>query len=163
MESLLWATKVLINFFSNIVQNNLDISRYSNDEPLVSYTNDTTLKEILKYRNRPSITSSQNKCKDKDSFSFTEADQKQTEKEMLKLDVNKALQSSNENTDIFSNFLRNSFINSIKLSTFTEILKHANITPLYKKDKKDIKGNYRPVSILPNLSKIFEKCMFKQM
>ena len=32
-----------------------------------------------------------------------------------------------------------------------------------KKVKKDIKGNYRPVSILPNLSKIFEKCMSEQM
>ena len=49
------------------------------------------------------------------------------------------------------------------LSTFPEILKHADITPLHKKGKKYIKGNYRPVSILPNLSKIFEKCMFEQM
>ena len=39
------------------------------------------------------------------------------------------------------------------MSTFPEILKHADITPLYKKGKKNIKGNYRPVSILPNLSK----------
>ena len=38
------------------------------------------------------------------------------------------------------------------------------ISPLStKKSKKDIKGNYRPVSILRNLSKIFEKCMFEQM
>ena len=38
------------------------------------------------------------------------------------------------------------------------------ISPLCtKKVKKDIKGDYRPVSILPNLSKIFEKCIFKQM
>ena len=38
------------------------------------------------------------------------------------------------------------------------------ISPLCtKKVKKDTKGNYRPVSILPNLSKIFEKCMFEQM
>ena len=49
------------------------------------------------------------------------------------------------------------------MPTFPEILKHAGITPLYKKGKKDIKGNYRPVSILPNLSKIFEKRMFEQM
>ena len=34
-----------------------------------------------------------------------------------------------------------------------EILKHADITPLYKKAKKDIKENYRPVSIPPDLSK----------
>ena len=41
-----------------------------------------------------------------------------------------------ENTDIFSNFLCSSFNYSIKLSTFSEILKHADITTLYKKDKK---------------------------
>ena len=34
---------------------------------------------------------------------------------------------------------------------------------MYKKAKEDIKGNYRPVRSLPNLSKIFEKCMFEQM
>ena len=97
-------------------------------------------------------------------------DQKQIEKEILMLNLNKASQSSNipikvkkNNNDIFNNFFCNSFKNSIKLLTFPEILKHADITPLYKKGKKDIKGNYRPVSILPNLSKIFEKCMFEQM
>ena len=35
--------EVLNNFFSNIAQN-LDISRYSNNKPLVSNTNDATLK-----------------------------------------------------------------------------------------------------------------------
>ena len=91
-------------------------------------------------------------------------------KKILKLDVNKVSQSSDipikvlkENSNIFSNFLCNSFNDSIKLLTFPEILKHADITPLYKKGKKDIKGNYRPVSILPNLSKIFQKCMFEQI
>ena len=50
------------------------------------------------------------------------------------------------------------------MSAFPEFLKHADITPLYKKGKRDIKKkNYRPVRILPNLSKIFEKCMLKQM
>ena len=51
---------------------------------------------------------------------------------------------SKENTDIFSNFFNNSFNNSIKLLTFPEILKHEDI----KKGKKDIKRNYRLVSIL---------------
>ena len=124
----------------------------------------------MKYRNQPSIIAIRSKCKDKGNFNFIEVDQKQIEKEILKLNVNKASQRSDitikvlkESSDIFSNFLCNSFNNSIKLSTFPEILKHADITPLYKKGKKDIKRNYRPVSILPNLSKIFEKCMFEQM
>ena len=67
------------------------------------------------------------------------------------------------NTDVFSNFVFKSFNNSIQLSTVPVILKQVYITPLYKKCKKDIKGNYRPVIILPNLSKIFEKFMFEQM
>ena len=43
--------------------------------------------------------------------------------------------------------------------------KHADITPLgnIKKGKKDINRNCRPVSILLNISKIFEKYMFEQM
>ena len=115
--------QVLNEIFSNIVQN-LDISRYSNDEPLVSNNNYATLKAILKYRNHSSIIAIQSKCKDKGNFNFSEVDQKQIEKEILKLDVNKASQSSGipikglkENSD-FSNFLCNSFNNSIKLSTF---------------------------------------------
>ena len=123
----------------------------------------------MEYRNHPSIIAIRNKCKDKRNFNFIEVDQKQIEKNVLKLDENKASQSSDipivlkENSDIFSNFLCNSFNNYIKLSTFPEILEHVDITLLYKKGKNYIKGNYRPVSILPNLSKIFEKCMFEQM
>ena len=113
-------SEVLNNFFSNIVQN-LDILRYSNNEPLVSNTIDATLKVILKYRNYPSIIAIQSKYKDKGSFNFIEVDEKQIVKEILKLDVNKASQNSNipmkvlkENTDNFSNFLCNSFNSSIK-------------------------------------------------
>ena len=91
----------------------------------------------MKYKNHPSIIAIQDKCKDEGSFNFIEDDQKQIEKWVLKLDVKKASQSSNivlevlkENIDIFSNFFCNSFNNSIKLSTFSEISKHAHITPL---------------------------------
>ena len=136
--------EVLNNFFSNIVQN-LDISRYSNGEPLVSNTNDATLKAILKYRNHPSIIAIRSKCKDKGNFNFIEVDQKQIEKEILKLDVNKASQSSDipikilkEKADIFIIFFCNSFNNSIKLSTFPGILKHAEIFPLCTKNVKKI-------------------------
>ena len=36
-------------------------------------------------------------------------------------------------------------------------------TPLFKKDDNTDKTNYRPISILPSISKIFERIMFKQM
>ena len=84
--------------------------------------------------------------------------------------MNKASQSSDiptkiikENVDIFAEFLWKSINSSIKSSTFPSCLKLADVTPLHKKGKKDKKDNYRPVSILPTLSKCFEKCMFSQM
>ena len=39
-------------------------------------------------------------------------------------------------------------------------LKQADIKPIYKKESRNEKENYRPVSILPNLLKIFERCMY---
>ena len=39
----------------------------------------------------------------------------------------------------------------------------ADITPAYKKDDAADKGNYRPVSILPAVSKIFERNMYNQI
>ena len=48
-------------------------------------------------------------------------------------------------------------------SVFPDSLKQADVTPVYKKDSRNEKENYIPVSILPNLSKIYERCMYKQM
>ena len=42
-------------------------------------------------------------------------------------------------------------------------LKNADITPTFKKDGRVLKCNYRTVSILPTLSKIYEKILSKQI
>ena len=52
---------------------------------------------------------------------------------------------------------------SIKSSLFPLCFKTADITPNYKKGKKDLKDNYRPVSILPVFSKLYERSTFKQI
>ena len=44
--------------------------------------------------------------------------------------------------------------NSISSSTFPLILKLADIIPVYEKDSRYEKSNYRPISVLPDLSKI---------
>ena len=95
---------------------------------------------------------------------------KEIETEIRLLKLNKASQYSDtptkiikENLDIFSNFICESINNSIKSSIFPSCLKHADVTPLHKKCNKSLKENYRPVSILPILSKVFERSMFKQM
>ena len=89
---------------------------------------------------------------------------------ILNQDVNKVslcpdipLKSVKENTDIFSDFYCACFNSLIKSRKFPKSLELADIIPLHKKGKKDIKGNYRAVSIFPNLRKIFKKYIFTQM
>ena len=45
---------------------------------------------------------------------------------------------------------------------FPTSLKLANITPVYKKGSKNSKEIYRPVSILPDISKIYERCLLRK-
>ena len=37
------------------------------------------------------------------------------------------------------------------------------MTPVYKNKSKNSKDNYRPVSILSNISKIYERCLYDQI
>ena len=46
---------------------------------------------------------------------------------------------------------------------FPNGLKQPDIKPIYKNESRNEKENYRPVSILPNLSKIFESCLYDQL
>ena len=64
---------------------------------------------------------------------------------------------------MFANLLCTSINSKIKSSSFPCFLKLDDILPVHKKGRKDTKENFRPASILPTLSKIFEKCMFAQM
>ena len=53
--------------------------------------------------------------------------------------------------------------NSISQSVFPSALQLANITPVHKKDSKRKKDHHRPISVSPNISKIYESYFFKQI
>ena len=52
---------------------------------------------------------------------------------------------------------------SLATETFPDSLKCATITPIFKKDDATCVENYRPTSILPTVSKAFEKIMSAQL
>ena len=60
-------------------------------------------------------------------------------------------------------FLLSSFNGLTSKTTLPSILKQANATPDFKKGDRILKDNCGPISILPNLSKIFERCIFPQI
>jgi hypothetical protein len=57
------------------------------------------------------------------------------------------------------------YIFNLSLSTgiFIDIWKNARVNPTYKEGSRRNMGNYRPISILPILSKVFEKEVFRQI
>ena len=53
--------------------------------------------------------------------------------------------------------------NTIKTSVFPTRLKEAQVVPLHKKNNPLDKKNYRPVSILPTISKVYEMVLSDQL
>ncbi len=45
---------------------------------------------------------------------------------------------------------------------FPDLIKIAKVIPIYKKENDTIFSNYRPISLLPAISKYFERVIFTQ-
>ena len=52
---------------------------------------------------------------------------------------------------------------SIERNEFPNELKLADVLPIYKKKDPLNKENYRPVSLLSHMSKVFERLLYKQI
>ena len=52
---------------------------------------------------------------------------------------------------------------SVTMGQYPTKLKHAKVIPVYKCDDETDPGNYRPISLLSNFNRIFEKLMFKRL
>ena len=50
----------------------------------------------------------------------------------------------------------------IRKGEFSDKLKTVDITPAFKKGDNHDKSNYQPVGILPILSNVYEKCLYKE-
>ena len=124
---------------------------------------------LLKYEVHPSVL----KIKETVShsnFSFTEIGLKEVEDEIKNLNPRKANTYKNippkilqENADICSTSILSFINNGINTSFFPDELKRAEVTPIFKKEDSTNVMNYRPVSVLPVMSKVFERIMQKQI
>ena len=153
--------KVINDLFSSIIKT-LNIPQKNYTDSITENVRDPTLKAILKYRKHLSILAIKRKIKSGPVFIFNQITKEDVIKEIKNLDASKASQEGDVptkiikvNSDIFSNLIYQSFNNMIDVCVFLASLKLSNITPVYKKGSKNSKENYRPVSILPNISKIY--------
>ena len=55
------------------------------------------------------------------------------------------------------------FMNCLKRGIFPEVWKCANVVPVHKKNEKNLKVNYRPISLLPIFGKVLEKLVYDSL
>ncbi|CAG2193089.1 unnamed protein product [Mytilus edulis] len=65
--------------------------------------------------------------------------------------------------DIIAKPLRAFFNLSLRTKFVPSAWKLANVTPCFKNDDKSILSNYRPISLLSVMSKVFERCVYKHV
>ena len=63
----------------------------------------------------------------------------------------------------FAKYMCDDINASIRSSNFHNELKEVDNVPLHKKKSKLYKENYRPISIIPNISQVYERCLYDQM
>ena len=104
------------------------------------------------------------------SFSFAEVGLGVIKEEIGKLNNKKATTFRNipakhlkETEEIVSPIIHSLYNGSIRNSKFPYNLKLPDVSPIFKKDDATIAKNYRPVSVLPTVSKIFERLMHSQL
>ena len=161
--------EIMNTYFSEIVKN-LDIEGYkvNNDHDFIS--NDFISNILFKYKDHPSILKIKEYVIYEEKFNFCSKNDSEIVTEINSLNANKPTTFNNiptkilvDTCDISSPFITKIYNNSILQTKFPLGLKLADVTPVHKKDDRTDKINYRPISILPAISKIFERFMYEQI
>ena len=161
--------ETLSKFFVKAVDK-LDIKEFKNISNIDGLSDPVEI-AIKKYENHPSIIAITEKSNFTVHFEFEEVNLTDIEKEILNLNTKKTVTSNSipakvlkETSDICSPVPQQIWNEEIiKRCQFPENLKLADITLNFKKEDKNLAKNYRPVSVLPTLSNVFEKIMQKQV
>ena len=155
---------IMNGYFTNITKHmNLKANKISHREELVNI--------LETFKNRKSVQ--RIKLVNFHSYrtlNFSKVTESEVRKEILNLSTKKAT----KNGDIPARILKKSvdiyikeitFIINVYLEKgiFPDDLKLADVSPIFKKEDSFKKENYRPVSILPHMLKVFERILYKQI
>ena len=153
-------------YFSNITHS-LDIFQWNNHFKMTS--EDKISSCITKYAQHPSILNIKSKHHLYSGFFFAPVQPSDVYKHILNLDCSKKTSGNIPSkilklaADVTCIPLTNCVNFCIQSCTFPHSLKYEDITPLHKKDDSTNKTNCRPISILPTISRVFEKILFEQI
>ena len=141
--------KIFNDFFSTVVDK-LNIA-INDDHISETSSSDPVWASIERFSKRPSILNIKKRMGNiSPKFKFQYVDQNQISKEIQNLNSKKAMQQNDipvkllkENNDSFSYVIYHNFNNPIYEYCFPYNLKTADLTPVYKKEEKFLKQNYK--------------------
>ena len=163
---------IFVNYYTNIVK--LTTGKLPKDitNTLDIGTNHSIIIEkiIEMYKNHPSITGIRENATPFETFEFKKVNTADVKAIIKSLDPKKAIGIDNISTKIIKDCAEIISIPLTKIinlciegSTFPSKAKIATILPFFKKNDRSNKSNYRPVSILSSISKIFERVIKDQL
>ena len=151
--------EIMNNYFSNITET-LNVQRWP--EPDVIQNEDVVLKSIRKYQHHPSFIKIESLFKSDEQFEFPHILPETLKTKISALDTSKSttgdipIQVIKETIDLILAPLTDCLNASINDGIFPHKMKLADLTPIFKKDEKLLKKNYRGISLLSAFSKVFE-------
>ena len=127
--------------------------------------------QITNLKEHPSIQMiSENLHSNTEEFSFQPVSDSGVMKILSKIDPKKSTGVDNTSAKIIkscTSSIQGTVANLINITSrkcqFPASLKQAQVVPLHKKNDPLDKENYRPVSILPIISKVYERAMHNQL
>ena len=160
--------EILNNYFIEAVEN-LEIENFDPGETYAqSKDGDDEIDNILtKYTSHPSILKNKENVKVETKFNFNDTTKDVVEKETRKLDPKMAIIENDiptkilkSNSDIASHYVSEAYNNSKNNNLYSLSIKVADVSPIHKAKERIIRKNYRPVSLIPILSKLYERNMY---
>ena len=136
------------NYFTNIGPDLAKKFKNSTNTNFMKFMGESNKQSMYMFKTNPSeVFKLINKLKNKKSSGFDELSAR-----FLKLCA-----------PYISTPLANIFNASISNGIYPDLLKTARVTPIFKKGSKSDPGNYRPISVLSQVNKVFEKILHKRL
>ena len=156
--------KTFNDYFGAIVDN-FDLHHWEDKTSSPSNTSDKINDIIKNYEKHPSICNIKTKYRGISNFSFRPVSVEEVKKIIRDLKTNKAVGGEIptkilKECEFTFDVLTKCVNKSIETGCFPDSLKLANVAPVFKKENPLDKSNYRPVSILPFLLKVYEKVIY---
>ena len=152
---------------------NLEIQKCTgeHEQQTQSENIDGVIDQILdKYKSHPSILKIKENIKVENKFKFKDSTEDEIYSKIKALNHKKACTENDipakaliGTSDIISGYISKMYNYSKNSENYPTSLKNAEVTPIYKENERTSKQNYRPISILPILSKLYEGNMNEEI